>query len=46
MIESVRRWTAREVRQLIAESPLQTPQYELVDGELLDRTARCLRRAA
>src|SRR6476619_3415044 len=30
-----RRWTAREVRQLIAESPLQTPRYELVDGELL-----------
>src|SRR2546421_13129806 len=30
-----RRWTAPEVRQLIAESPLQTPRYELVDGELL-----------
>jgi Uma2 family endonuclease len=30
-----RRWTAREVRQLIAESPLATPRYELVDGELL-----------
>jgi Uma2 family endonuclease len=30
-----RRWTAREVRQLIAESPLQTPRYELVNGELL-----------
>lgn len=30
-----RRWTAREVRQLIAENPLQTPRYELVDGELL-----------
>ena len=30
-----RRWTAHEVRQLIAESPLQTPRYELVDGELL-----------
>ena len=29
------RWTAREVRQLIAENPLQTPRYELVDGELL-----------
>ena len=29
------RWTAREVRQLIAESQLQTPRYELVDGELL-----------
>ena len=32
---SRRRWTAREVRQLIADSPLQTPRYELVDGELL-----------
>jgi Uma2 family endonuclease len=30
-----RRWTAREVRQLIADNPLQTPRYELVDGELL-----------
>src|SRR5690348_2268293 len=30
-----RRWTANEVRQLIAESPLATPRYELVDGELL-----------
>ena len=30
-----RRWTAREVRELIADSPLQTPRYELVDGELL-----------
>ena len=30
-----RRWTAREVRQLIAESPLATPRYELVHGELL-----------
>jgi Uma2 family endonuclease len=30
-----RRWTASEVRQLIAESPLATPRYELVDGELL-----------
>jgi len=30
-----RRWTAREVRQLIAESPLATPRYELVDDELL-----------
>jgi hypothetical protein len=28
-------WTACEVRQLIAESPLATPRYELVDGELL-----------
>ena len=30
-----RRWTAREVRALIEENPLQTPRYELVDGELL-----------
>ncbi|HEU4996410.1 MAG TPA: Uma2 family endonuclease [Gemmatimonadaceae bacterium] len=30
-----RRWTAREVRQLIARAPLATPRYELVDGELL-----------
>src|SRR5205814_7366228 len=30
-----RRWTASEVLQLIADSPLQTPRYELVDGELL-----------
>jgi Uma2 family endonuclease len=29
------RWTAREVRELIAASPLATPRYELVDGELL-----------
>jgi Uma2 family endonuclease len=32
---SKRRWTIREVRQLIEESPLATPRYELVDGELL-----------
>lgn len=30
-----RRWTLREVRALMAESPLATPRYELVDGELL-----------
>lgn len=30
-----RRWTAREVRQLIADSPRLDPRYELVDGELL-----------
>ena len=30
-----RRWTAAEVRQLIADNPLHTPRYELVDGELL-----------
>jgi Uma2 family endonuclease len=30
-----RRWTAREVRQLIADAPLATPRYELVDGALL-----------
>lgn len=33
--EKTRRWTAREVRQLIADDPLWTPRYELVDGELL-----------
>jgi Uma2 family endonuclease len=32
---SQRRWTAREVRDLIAAAPLATPRYELVDGELL-----------
>jgi Uma2 family endonuclease len=30
-----RRWTAREVRELIAAQELYTPRYELVDGELL-----------
>jgi len=30
-----RRWTAREVRELIGAAPLATPRYELVDGELL-----------
>jgi Uma2 family endonuclease len=30
-----RRWSPREVRQLIEASPLATPRYELVDGELL-----------
>ena len=30
-----RRWSAREVRQLIADNPRKTPRYELVDGELL-----------
>ncbi|HKO16163.1 MAG TPA: Uma2 family endonuclease [Gemmatimonadaceae bacterium] len=30
-----KRWTAREVHRLIAESPLSTPRYELVDGALL-----------
>lgn len=34
-LESARRWTAREVRRLIADQPLATPRYELVDGELL-----------
>jgi Uma2 family endonuclease len=29
------RWSAREVRDLIAAAPLATPRYELVDGELL-----------
>lgn len=30
-----RRWTAHEVRELLAAAPLATPRYELVDGELL-----------
>ena len=30
-----RRWSLREVRQLIADAPLATPRYELVEGELL-----------
>ena len=33
--EVSRRWTAREVRDLIASAPLATPRYELVDGALL-----------
>jgi len=33
--EISRRWTAREVRDLIAAAPLATPRYELVGGELL-----------
>jgi Uma2 family endonuclease len=28
------RWTRAEVEQLIADNPLVTPRYELVDGEL------------
>lgn len=34
-----RRWTAKEVRALVDANPLQTPRYELVDGELLVTTA-------
>jgi Uma2 family endonuclease len=34
-LDSSRRWTAAEVRQLTADNPLLTPRYELVDGELL-----------
>lgn len=30
-----RRWTATQVRALRAATPLATPRYELVDGELL-----------
>jgi Uma2 family endonuclease len=30
-----RRWKAKEVRALIDANPMQTPRYELVDGELL-----------
>src|SRR5688572_20881458 len=33
--ERTRRWTAREVRQLISDQPGHWPRYELVDGELL-----------
>lgn len=29
------RWSAREVRELIAAAPLATPRYEVVGGELL-----------
>lgn len=34
-IEQARRWTAREVRDLMARAPRLAPRYELVDGELL-----------
>ena len=37
--ERTRRWTAGEVRELIAKNPLATPRYELVDGELLVTTS-------
>ena len=30
-----RRWTAAQVRQLIADSPVYGPRYELIAGELL-----------
>ena len=30
-----RRWTASDVRRLIAEAPLASPRYELVDGDLV-----------
>ena len=33
--ERTRRWTAREVRHLIANQKAHWPRYELVDGELL-----------
>lgn len=33
--ETARRWTAREVRELIDAAPLATPRYELANGELL-----------
>ena len=32
-------WTADEVRALIEANPLQTPRYELIDGELLVTSA-------
>jgi hypothetical protein len=33
--DAARRWTAREVRELIDNNPLASPRYELVDGDLL-----------
>ena len=33
--QTMDRWTAQEVRELIDAAPLATPRYELVDGELL-----------
>jgi Uma2 family endonuclease len=35
VMPATKRWTAREVRELIANNPRKTPRYELVDGELL-----------
>jgi len=35
LAETARRWTAHEVRELIAAAPFATPRYELVEGELL-----------
>jgi Uma2 family endonuclease len=35
MPAAAKRWTAAEVRALIQANPLQTPRYELIDGELL-----------
>ena len=35
MPDTRHRWTSREVRRLIADSPTSVPRYELVAGELL-----------
>ena len=34
-VRQQRRWTPQQVRELSAQSPLWSPRYELVDGDLL-----------